>query len=456
MIMTLTRIVVVLLICQFYLLSSAIGQSSILDNYVQSALKDNLSLKNDDLNLEKQLSLIQQANKLWKPQLNLDASYLLARGGRVLIFPIGDLFNPTYEAINTLSGANSFPTNLENEEIQLTPNNFLDAQVSLSKPLINSSIKYNQKIQEEILKLKSLDKELTKREIRYQVKTAYYNILKSHQAEEILGENQSLLNELLKFNETLVKYDKATTEIISDVEYQLSTLDQQLATIQEQKNIAQSYFNLLLNRPLTKEVTIDSTLTESISLQATSLSDYIQRAKENRSEYNQLNTASSINLLNKERIDSEKKPTLGVTAGIGYQSEDFDFDLGGPLYTLGLGMSWNIMDGGLRKEKIQELTVDQDIINNNKNQLSQQIELEVTQAYYGLNSVQSQLIAQEAAIKNATASYNIIKTRYENDRALLIELLQSQTQLINAKLTKVITQYDYLGQMALIEKQISK
>ena len=453
--MILTRTIAVIIIYIAFAINSSSGQSTILENYVQQALKDNLSLRQNDLNIEKQLSLIQQANKLWDPQLNMNASYLLARGGRVIIFPIGDLFNPTYEAINRISGTNSFPTDLDNEEIQLTPNNFLDAQLSLSKPLINSNIKFNQKIQQEILKLKSLDKELSKREIVYQVKTAYYNLLKSHQAEKILGENQSLLSELLEFNKTLVKYDKATTEIISDVKYQLSSLEQQFASIYEQKVIDKCYFNLLLNRPLEMTVVIDSSIVESSRIIENSLSDYVSQAQSQRTEFNQVNTASTINLLNRERIDGEKKPILGVTAGVGYQSEDFNFDLGGPLYTLGLGMSWNIIDGGLRKEKIQELIVDQNIIDNNMNQLSQQIELEVTQAYYGLLSIKSQLIAQEAGIKSATDSYNKVKTRYENDRALLIELLQSQTQLISAKLTRVLTQFEYLGQMALLEKQTS-
>ncbi len=86
------------------------------------------------------MTLIQQANKLWDPQLNMNTSYLLAQGVRVIIFPIGDLFNSTYEDINRISGTNSFPTDLDIEEIQLTPNNFLDAQLSLSKPLNNSNI----------------------------------------------------------------------------------------------------------------------------------------------------------------------------------------------------------------------------------------------------------------------------------------------------------------------------
>ena len=96
------------------------GQSAILDQYVEHAWANNLTIKSSQLTIQKQENQIQQAKKLWTPSVDLSASYLLAQGGRNIVFPIGDLFNPAYGALNQLTGTNSFPTNLENENIQLT------------------------------------------------------------------------------------------------------------------------------------------------------------------------------------------------------------------------------------------------------------------------------------------------------------------------------------------------
>ncbi len=432
------------------------AQATTLDDYIDIAIKENLSIKKDFLHVEKSNAQIIQANKLWNPQIDLNSSYLFARGGRVLSFPIGDLFNPTYEALNAISGTQSFPTNLENERIQLTPNNFLDAQLSISKPLVNSNLKYNQLIKQELAKLNALDQVITKREIIYQVKTAYYNILKSHHGKKIIQQNKGLLSELLEFNKTLVKYDKATENVITEVEFQLSTLQKELALIEEQQKLAESYFNLLLNRDFNEVITIDTTLSERLERKISAIEQLQEEAANTRIEFDQIAAGQHINDLNIERISKNKNPNLGVTAGLGYQAEDFDFDLGGPLYTLGFGLSWNIIDGGLRKQRIQELKIDKEILDNNKAQLTQKIELDVLQAYLGLNSLQAQLNAQSSAIKNAQQSYDIIKSKYDNNNALLIELLQAQNQLSTAKLSKVILAHDYLSQLAKLDKELSR
>ena len=59
-----------------------------------------------------------------------------------------------------------------------------------------------------------------------------------------------------------------------------------------------------------------------------------------------------MNELNQNRIDAEKLPTLGLSGGIGLQTEEFSFDEGGPLYTAAVSLGWNIFDGGLRKKRI--------------------------------------------------------------------------------------------------------
>ena len=430
------------------------GQSAILDQYVEHAWANNLTIKSSQLTIQKQENQIQQAKKLWTPSVDLSASYLLAQGGRNIVFPIGDLFNPAYGALNQLTGTNSFPTNLENENIQLTPNNFIDAQLSVSRPLINSTIKYNELIQKEILKIKSLDVILTKQDIKYQVKNSYFNHLKAIEGLEILSQNEELLNEVLDFNKKLVKYDKATSEVISDVEYQIEALKSQKTQLIEQIELSKSLFNLLLNQPLSSPIMIDNDLIGVINYQTESIENLTNDAINQRQEFEQISIAQAINDLNIERINKEKLPTLGINAGVGLQTEDFNFDAGGPLFTLGLGMKMNILDGGMRKKRIEAIAIEQEILSINEKRLTQQVEIEIIQSYLSLQSILSQLQSQEAAIKSAMNSYNLTKTRYENDKAILIELLQAQNRLITSQFNTTLIKYDYLSQKALLEKSL--
>jgi len=87
----------------FILTTGIAGQSEILDNYIQTALKNNLSIASESLLKEKQQSRIEQAKKLKGFQIDLNANYLFAEGGRTLEFPIGDLFNPINTTLNQLT-----------------------------------------------------------------------------------------------------------------------------------------------------------------------------------------------------------------------------------------------------------------------------------------------------------------------------------------------------------------
>jgi len=444
------------IILQFFFLPNGLAQSGILDNYVKEALAKNLSIQAEILKKDKQYSKVEQARKLWKPSVDLNASYLFAEGGRELLFPLGDLFNPVYGTLNQLTNSTSFPTNIENEKIQLAPNNFLDLQLSISKPLINSSIKYNQKIQNELLRINDLDMELSRNEIVAQTKIGYYNYHKTFEGLAIMDETKKLLQEVLTFNKKLVKYDKATPDILSDIEFQMANLQSQKAMLMEQQDLAKAYFNLLLNKSLDTEIVVDKNILQG-EIQATgNITSLKNTAVEFRLEFKKIDVATALNSLNQKRIDQGKKPTLGISGGVGFQTESFNLDNGGPLFTLGLGMNWNLMDGGLRKKKMEEIDVDQRILENDRRRLSQQIEMQVTQVFYKIRSLQMRMQAEEVAVKSAQKSYDAINARYRNDKAILIQLTQAQNSLATSKMSRALSKYDYLILIVELEKVIGK
>lgn len=418
--------------------------SAILDQYVEQALANNLTFKSINLQEARQASKVDQAKKLWNPNVDFNASYLLAEGGRTLLFPIGDLFNPAYATLNQLTGTEQFDTDLENVETQLTPNNFIDANLSVSKPLLNSAIKYNVKIQQALLQMTEVDRLEQRNAITFQVKQAYFNYIKAEQGLKILSQNLMLLDDVLAFNKKLIKYDKATPDVISDVEYQTALLNSQVEGLREQQMLSRVLFNTLLNQDIESEIVIDTFLFSDQIRTPYNFKTLTDRALTQRPEFKKLALAGEVNTLNEKRIDESNQPTLGVQGAVGMQVQEFSFDDGGPLYTIGLNLGWNIFDGGLRKKQLEEIQ-----INKEENQLQtqiaqQQITLQVAQAYYNLRALYTKLDAEEAAITAARTSYEAIDKRYRNDRALLIELLTAQSRLTSSQLNKVLVGIDIL------------
>ena len=102
----------------------------------------------------------------------------------------------------------------------------------------------------------------------------------------------------------------------------------------------------------------------------------------------------------------------------------------------------------------KEINIQQEQIANDRKRLSQQVEIEVTQIFYTLQYLQLKMEAEVAAVKSSQKSYNVIHTKYKNDKAILIELLQAQKSLTTSELSQALTKYDYLIQLALLEKTI--
>ena len=141
-------------------------------------------------------------------------------------------------------------------------------------------------------------------------------------------------------------------------------------------------------------------------------------------------------------------------AGIGIQTEEYNFDSGGPLYTTGISMSMNILDGGLRKKKIEQLKFEKNKISNDKARLIQKIEIEITQIYYQIKTIESQIESAQSALRSSQISYDILKSKYENDKILLIELLQAQNRLTASQLQLDVLKFDHLIKLSELNKAL--
>jgi len=449
----LSRVLSLVTMLLAFLVSGASQEGTVLDGYVEEAIQNNLVFRDLDISARAQNLKVDLAKKNWSPQANIDASYLIAQGGRRISFPVGDLFNPAYLTLNQLTNTEQFPTDLENLETQLTPNNFLDANIFVTKPLLNSSIKYNILIQQELLSMADLDRSQQISAVAFQVRQAYYNFLKTTQGIKLVDQNLDLLNEVKIFNEKLIKYDRATPDVISDVNFEIQNLKSEMQSLKQQQELAKILLNTLMNRDILEEIIVD----ESLILQVPderALAELINNAITNRQELKKLEVVSRVNEINTERIKKSNQPTLGVRGGLGIQSEDFSFEDSGPLVTLALTLGWNIWDGGIKKKKLEEMELELERNTLQRDIASQQITLEVAQAYYELQTLKSRYDAEAEGIKSARISYNAVDKRYRNDSALLIELLAAQNRLLTSELNQVLLSIDMLIAQAKIKNVI--
>src|ERR1043166_4097535 len=105
-----------------------------LGGLVAQALEANLGLAAERLAEQRAAAEVRGARGLFLPALSLESRYSRLGG----VPNIGDLVNPAYAALNTLTGTHRFPTNLD-----ITLPQRHDSYLELRQPLFNAAIAAN-------------------------------------------------------------------------------------------------------------------------------------------------------------------------------------------------------------------------------------------------------------------------------------------------------------------------
>ncbi|MEO1256298.1 MAG: TolC family protein, partial [Bacteroidota bacterium] len=369
-----------------------------------------MNLIKEQVTLSQQQAKVDEAYGNFLPTVGLQADYLLAAGGRNLNFPIGDIMNPVYGTLNQLTGENRFPTDLENVNEQFLPNNFHDTRLVISQPLFNSSIYFNHKAQEQLVSIQDAKIEAYKAELKSEIKQAYHSYMKTASVLAIYDSTEVLLRELLRTNKKLVKYDKATEDVIYSVEYELQKLDSDRANILQQRILAKTYFNTLLNRSLDAEIEEDQSIRVR-NIQKIDANTLLNTALQNRSEIKQIERGILASQIAEELQQRSNLPTLGLQVQAGFQGFGYTFE-DQAYATVGFGLQWNIFDGKQKQNRLQQTQLETQKLRQDLAIVKQQIELQIREAWYGVQAAKQKLQAEQAALTSAEKSFRIIQKRY--------------------------------------------
>ena len=403
--------------------SSIYGQhSAILDQYIQEAFADNRDLQQQALILQEQQKAVQEAQGLWKPTVNFGLNYTLAAGGRSISFPVGDLLNPVYSTLNNITQTNQFPQ-LENVEEQFLPNNFYDARVRITQPILNPDIKYNKAIKEKQLAIPEVQQSVIRRQLVRDIKMAYFQYLQAAEAVGIFENALQLLAENTRVNESLVRNGAAIPGVLVRIQGETSNVEGQLTLAKSQLENAAGYFNFLLRRPYDAPILRDTTLPE---LPGTMTAPALVRE-----EVQQLDKALDIQEMVLEYQQTFRQPKLGVQLDLG--SQGFNFNWGG-YGLMGLSLEVPLYAGKRNLMKIDQTNLAIQRLRTQQQQVQEQIQLQVNIAETKLKGSLGAFEQYSYQINAADRFYRDVQRRYREGQAGYIEVLDGRTQLTNAKI----------------------
>jgi len=428
---------------------SLLSGQEILNEYIRYGLENNLVLKQKQSGYEKSLEALREAHGLFYPNISFNARYTVSEGGRVIDFPVGDLLNPVYSTLNMLTSSTLFPM-IENQQIRFLRPTEQETKIRLTQQVFNPDIYYNSKIKKELSVLEEADVEQYKRELIAEIKKAYYNVAMADGIFSMLVETRKLLLENVRVNKKLVENDKLTIDYVYRSEAELSKFDQEQQNAEKNKKIACSYFNFLLNKPLTDSIILQQPV--SFPVLAGLTENFSQSAIENREELKKLGNYKNVTDMQLKMNQSGKLPDLFVAVDYGFQGEKYKFNKNQDYVQASALLSWNLFSGFQNRAKIKQAIIDKTIINNQLDVARKQIELQVINTMNELLTAEKGITAAETRLKNASEGFRLVNRRYEEGQASLIEFLDARTTMTQAEENLIISKFSYLSCFAEFEK----
>ncbi|NOR34390.1 MAG: hypothetical protein GQ579_06885 [Bacteroidales bacterium] len=423
------------------------AQNSYLDSYIREGLTSNKRLKQKQLDYAGDLSALKEAKGLFFPDISVNARYTVARGGRTIEFPVGDLLNPVYSTLNMLSGTESFPQ-IENQEFSFYRPTEHETKVSLVQPIFNSDIVQNYKIKKQYAEVARIDVERYKRELIKEITKAYYDYKKAHNLLLLADTSLSLVQENLRVSQKLFDNDKVTIDEVYRSESELSKVEVQRAQANMLVEASRAYFNFLLNRSLDASVEL---MEERPVLPGVPLDEATRLALQNRDELQQIEEYKQLNQHVTALHQGKNIPGVFGVVDYGFQGEQYSFTSEDDFMLASLVMKWNLFQGSTNHRKVQQSRIQGEKLDELYLETQQQISLEVINNFYGLQAAYESVESAGTQTRSAMRAYELINLKYREGQSSLLELIDARTNVTSAAANSIVATSEYYSRLADFE-----
>jgi outer membrane protein TolC len=425
----------------------------VIDDYVRLALRANRGLLARGLDVERSAAAFAAARARYLPQLALDARYTRAEGGREVELPIAGLVNPIHGALNDLlTGAGrpaQFPQ-ISDQSFPLIRDREQDTRLTLRQPLYAPAIPAAVRASRASLEASEFARVAAARLLKRDVTVGYLDWLQARRAVDIVEASRQLLAENLRVNESLHRNGRITLDQVLRARAELLAVEQQLREAADTRDRAASYLNFLLARDLDAEPEPAEPAAE-IAFTLEDLATLRSRALGSRPELAQAERAVAAAASAIDLAHAARRPTLSLGVDAGTQGERYEFGRGRNFATVSLLLQWNLFDGGARAADLRAARAGERRARTERDELAQQVGLEVQQALDRLETTAASVRTAEARAEAARAAFRIAGRKRDEGVISQVEFIDARSALTSAELNLNLTRFRLLAEQAELD-----
>lgn len=177
----------------------------------------------------------------------------------------------------------------------------------------------------------------------------------------------------------------------------------------------------------------------------------MQQARDSRPELLASKAREQEAVSNLEATRGRGLPTLALTANAGRNTSVFgNSSITTDSYSAGINLTVPLFDGFGDQAAMHQAQAAVDIADATTQQLQQQVELEVWQAYQNLHTAAATLTTTSVQLKSAQQAADVAGARYKTGLDNILDVLSSQATLANARVQHVQAQLNWFAALAAL------
>ncbi|MCX7052655.1 MAG: TolC family protein [Proteobacteria bacterium] len=266
-------------------------------------------------------------------------------------------------------------------------------------------------------------------DVKLAVADAYVGVLRARKAHGVASSNVQTLEALTRDTTSMFERELVPKNELLAVQVALADARQNELRAANAAEVAAASYNRRLGAPLDRPVELSETLGVPVEL-SQDLPALVEQARSRRTELAAFDAQAEAygQLARTER--SRVLPQVALSGGYQYLENQFldDETVG----MAGIGVQWAMFDGGQSRKRAAALDRNRRATEQQRADASSQIELQVRQAYLGIQESRQRAIVTAQAAEQADENLRIARERYTSGLGTQTQLLEAETLRVRA------------------------
>ncbi|MEM8896031.1 MAG: TolC family protein [Bacteroidota bacterium] len=263
----------------------------------------------------------------------------------------------------------------------------------------------------------------------------FLEIAKLQRQEELLAQNVEIGEDRLQRVEDQFSFGRVTGLAVLNAKTDLNQDQSLLDRVLVAKNNLKRDLNFLIGLPAEKRYRVTVSYEPPSAMSIDALKQEVKAGNPNI----QLSNAGMVLADNQLKLNTAQRlPVINAFANYGYFNQENDLQQLAELqtlgYTVGVGLRYNLFNGGKTNRGIQSAKLNREISQFEQQQTEDRVLADAIKEQKNLELLQGQLKRDEENIETFRESYSRTEERYYNGKATSLDLRDAQNALRNAQI----------------------